>query len=278
MTLKVLLLGTGCPLPNLARSSPSQAVFCGQEPFLVDCGEGATTQLVRAGLDPAMVKHLLITHHDADHIAGYGHFALTSWILGRRALKVVGPRGTKRITDLLFKEVYEKDIEYRSSLGRPVKGILDIDVLEVEGGAKLELSTCQVSVAEVPHHPGMQCLAFRFDADGQSLVISGDTAYSEKLVELARGADILVSEASMVEPEGGKLHQAHTAEFWEKLHAQHVTPREAGLMARKAGVRKLVLSHLLPRADPGTIAREAASEFGGEVVVGEDLMEVCCRP
>ena len=273
-SLKVLLLGTGCPLPNPSRTSPSQVVLCGDEPFLVDCGEGATGQLVRAGLDPATVKHVLITHHHSDHMAGYGHFVVTSWVMGRRYLKVVGPRGTDRITRMLFKEIYRDDVAYRMSMGRPGSGIVDIDVVEAEDGTELHLGDCRVSVAQVPHSVNLPCLAFRFDAAGRSLVISGDTAYTEKLVALAKGSDLLVCEASMVEPEGGRLHQAHTPVFWEKLHTQHLTPREAGRIATQAGVKKLVLSHLLPSADASKIASDAASEFAGDVVVGEDLMEI----
>jgi len=110
--LKLTLLGTGNPRVNLQRSGPSQVVWAGDEPLLVDCGLGTTHQLLRVGIDPSRVRNLFFTHH-SDHNLEYAGFAISSWALGRPDLRVFGPAGTDEITRTLFGQVYAVDIAYR---------------------------------------------------------------------------------------------------------------------------------------------------------------------
>jgi ribonuclease BN (tRNA processing enzyme) len=264
--LKVTLLGTGNPRVNLQRAGPSQVVWVGNEPLLVDCGLGVTHQLLRAGIDPANVRHLFFTHHHSDHNLEYAGFALSSWQLGRPDLQVFGPAGTDELTRTLFEQLYAVDIAYRAAQVHP-RGGMDIVVRDIEEGPVYSTDAFSVSAARVQHFAGLPCYGYRFEAGGRAIVISGDTTYCESVVELARGASILVNNCSLSVP----------PERWQPIHhmvADHQsTPRQAGRMAREAGVRTLVLTHLQPNADTAWTLDDAATEFTGRIVVGEDLME-----
>jgi ribonuclease BN (tRNA processing enzyme) len=268
--LQVTLLGTGNPRPNPQRTGPSQVVRAGDARYLVDCGPNATLQLQRAGLDPAAVRRLLFTHLHTDHTLDYGQFVLGGWAIGRDALRVWGPPGTARLTRLLFEEVYAEDIAYRLSLGRPPAGLLGFPVAEVGEGVVLEEGELRVRAVRVEHAADTR--AYRFEWRGQSLVISGDTTYCPALVELARGADLLVQDCQLASDRA--YRDPTSRRLWEHLRTQHATPEEAGRMAREAGVRTLVLSHLPPAVDVADVAARAAREFAGRVVVGEDLLTV----
>ncbi len=263
-------MGTGCPRPSLYRSGPSQVVHVGDELFLVDCGDGTTSQLLRANIDPGSVKKLLFTHLHTDHTLGYGQFVLGGWNFGRRALSVWGPSGLARLNDALFTDLYKQDIEYRLSLGRPSSGLWDIKVTEIEPGSIVQADSYRITAAEVKH--SIYTVAYRFDFGEHSLVISGDTAYCPELVALARGADVLIQDCSLASSDQYRSGEAKTV--WSSLREHHTSPRDAGRIAREAGVRKLVLTHFLPGVDTAAIARESAEEFAGEIIIGEDLMTV----
>ena len=266
---KVTLLGTGTPVVNLKRSGPSQVVWVGDEPLLVDCGLGTAHQLLRAGIDPARVRHLFFTHHHSDHNLDYAGFAISSWGRGRPDLRVFGPAGTVELTGLLFQQAYAVDIAYRAAQTAPPGG-MDIAVEEIDDGFVYSTSTWSVRAARVKHFVGLPCYGYRFEAGGEVIAISGDTTYCEGVVDLARGASILINNCSLAIP----------PERWLPIHhmvADHqCTPRQAGRMAREAGVQTLVLTHLRPDSDIDWALQDAAVEFAGRIIVGEDLMELAC--
>lgn len=128
--LKVTLLGTGSPRPDLERSGPSQVVSLGDTHILVDCGEGTTAQLMKARIAPESIQYLIMTHLHSDHIFGYGQFLLGGWGLGRRNFTVIGPKGTKHFHETLI-NLFKEDINYRTSLGRPGNGVWDVEIIGV---------------------------------------------------------------------------------------------------------------------------------------------------
>jgi ribonuclease BN (tRNA processing enzyme) len=162
--------------------------------------------------------------------------------------------------------LYAVDIAYRAARVHAASG-MDIAVQEIEAGVVYETDTWSVGALRVKHFVGLPCYGYRFEADGRTIAISGDTTYCEAVVELARGADILINNCSLSLP----------PERWQRIHhlvADHQsTPRQAGRIAREAGVQTLVLTHLQPNADADWTLNDAATEFPGHIVVGEDLME-----
>jgi ribonuclease Z len=175
--------------------------------------------------------------------------------------------------EVLFDDLWKKDIEYRLSLGRPPGGLADIGVTEAGPGAVYADDRLRVSAAEGIHTT--YDLAYRFDHDGKSVVFTGDTYPSDAIVGLARGADAIFHDCNLVpsarewfaRSEGG-------LRVWESLQDHHSTPENAGRVAAAAGVAKLVLIHLQPTADAEEAVRLARTTFPGEVICAEDLMEI----
>uniref|UniRef100_A0A831X1G0 MBL fold metallo-hydrolase n=1 Tax=Thermorudis peleae TaxID=1382356 RepID=A0A831X1G0_9BACT len=275
VSLRLLLLGTGSPRPTLERANTGQVVFAGERTILVDCGAGVMRRLLESGLDPARVTRLFLTHLHSDHTLDYAEFILGSWAMGREELAVYGPPGTARLHRLLLLEPYADDIAYRVSLGRSPAGVLDIAVHEcpLEPGVIYDDGGLRVSAVPVIH--SAPTLALRFDYAGRSLVISGDTAYCPELVELARGAAVLVHDACLA-PALALQPNPLWGNLAERLRHHHATPAEAARVAREAGVRTLVLTHFLRGVYEGPALEGARREFDGEVILGRDLMEIAC--
>src|SRR5262249_54044793 len=146
----------------------------------------------------------------------------------------------------------------------------DQQVRTVQPGVVLERPGYRVSAAPADHG-AMEAYAFRVDYDGGSVVLSGDTTYAESVVDLARGADVLVHESHMVDY---RPTDPAYAPVWDRIAAIHSTPEQAGRVAREAGVRRLVVTHLKPDADAAQTQRRCSTEFEGEVTVAEDLMQI----
>ncbi|MCG7335226.1 MBL fold metallo-hydrolase [Sporosarcina sp. ACRSM] len=272
--LKIVMLGTGCPRPEISRSGPAQVVFVDELPILVDCGEGTTDQLMKAGIAPEEVNHLWFTHLHSDHTFGYAQFLLGGWELGRRELTVVGPKGTKKFHDNLL-AMYDEDISYRLSAGRPQEGLLNVKIIEIEKPGLVESSLpVRVTAEEMVH--SILTYAFRFEVDSKAIVISGDTAPTDSLVKLAQGADILVHDCCLVA--NSTYYPNHQdpekRDLWNRISQTHCTPSQAGDTARLAGVKTLVLTHLFPKIDVNAVQKEAEETFTGTVIVPDDLQAI----
>jgi ribonuclease Z len=282
--MEVILLGTsggGLLVPD--RHLMSQVVIVDGEPLLFDCGEGATRQLVKADISPQQVKHLFFTHYHLDHITDYAYFVFTTWLEGRdQNLQVYGPPEIKRITDLLFGEngAYRQDQTARYEIKgsqdtmreRTGRGLskIEVDVTEFErGGLVGATEQWRVTAAPTQHvQPYMDTYAYRIDARGGSVVIAGDTAPTQSVIDLARDADILVHECSAPKDVIDRYG-------YEQLHTW---PEAAAKLASEANVRKLVLVHFFRQTDhPDTLAAMAAvirDNFAGAVHMGHDLMRI----
>lgn len=198
--LRVTLLGSGSPSPSLHRCHPAALVEWGDKScVLVDAGDGVVAQLQRAGADFAAIEHVALTHMHWDHILGYPAFVWGSWIGGRRRLHTFGPTGTVEMHERLLESYYRDQALWAIDVGFHPDGWHATTVEDVAAGWSAEIDGCVVSAGDVVHPP-MSAVAFRFDYEGKSIVISGDTAACPELVEFSRGADVLVVDACAVTP------------------------------------------------------------------------------
>ena len=127
--------------------------------------------------------------------------------------------------------------------------------------------------------PPTHAYAYRFDARDRSIVVSGDTTYAEALVELARGADVLVHEVIYPPAIESLLARVpHATRLRQHLQGTHTAPEDVGRVAAAAGVKTLVLTHFVPGDDPSITdeqwAEGARRHFRGRIVVGRDLLEI----
>jgi ribonuclease Z len=283
--MKAMLLGTGAGRADPQRYSPSNIVWVGDEPILVDCGSGSLLRMRQAGIYPADVRRVFLTHLHYDHYADYGYLAIEPLIgeaaYDRGRLQVYGPPGTTRLVRD-FERTYDVEIDSYAYLEgyERTRELVRAEVVETYEGWSTELDGWRITTRQVDHGlVKIPSFAYRFDGpSGESLVFSGDTVPCEGIVELARGADVLVYESTLPEHEV-ELRKQHGFAWWI-----HSTPRHAGQVARQADVGKLVLNHFAAwnafvPGKPVYAWNELAppvirEEWDGDVVVGSDLLEL----
>lgn len=280
-TTRLILLGTGGgPRPRTNRVASAQVILVNNSAYVIDCGDGVARQLAAARVPLTHLRHILITHHHSDHNADYGNLILAAWTVGLETrLDTWGPPPLEKITRLFFEmSAYDIDIRIADEGKPPLVPLVHSHELTA-GGTVLTDESVKVTSAVVRHPLVEPALAYRFDTADRSIVISGDTAPSDNLIQLARGADVLIHEA-MYLPAIDRLvaRVPNATRLKQHLLASHTSAEDAGRVAQAAGVKLLVLSHLIPADDP-TITAEmwitaARTQFRGPVIVGEDLLEI----
>ena len=278
---RLILLGTkGGPRPTpRARGNPAQVIVVGDVPYVVDCGSGVADKLVLADVRLDALRHVFITHHHSDHNADYGNLLLLAWSAGLRTrVDTWGPPPIERMTRLYW-ELNEFDVETRIvDEGRPDPRKLGSVHEFAAPGVVMEDENVKVTAARVHHPPIEQAYAYRFDTAERSIVISGDTAPTPALVELARGADVLVHETLYV-PALERLlaRNPNAAKLRDHIVSSHTVTEDVGRAAAAAGVKSLVLSHLVPGDDPGVTdemwMEGVRKHYSGPLTVARDLME-----
>lgn len=278
---RLILLGTGGgPRPRRSVAASSQVIVVNGVAYVVDCGDGVARQLASTNVPLTALRHIFITHHHSDHDADYGNLMLLAWAAGKHTrVDSWGPPPLARITKL-FLEMSATDIATRvADEGHPsLVPLVHAHELRAAGSV-MQDENVKVTSVVVPHPLVKQAHAFRFDSADRSIVISGDTAPSDRLIRLAEGADVLVHEAlympaidRLVARTPGATH------LREHLVASHTSAEDAGRIAQAAGVKQLVLSHLVPPDDAAVTDQmwidASRVHFRGPVVVGKDLMEI----
>ena len=273
---RLVLLGTkGGPTPSRFRAPASNLLVVDGAPLVIDCPDGVAERLVRAGVRLETLTDIFITHHHSDHVAGLGALLSLAWGSGLRTpVTVYGPEPMARVLQAQL-AAQAIDVELRMhEEGRPPLAPL-VTAREVRTGAILETPKVRVRCASVDHYT-VPARAYRFDTPDRSFVFSGDTRPSDALIALARGADILVHEVMLVEALAG-ISDGNAPNLMDHLLRSHSTSEEVGRVAAAAGVRTLVLSHLVPALPTITDAmwsEGARRHFRGEIVVGRDMLEL----
>ena len=271
--MNLILLGVGAPPPTPEKSGPCNGVVKGGKLYLVDAARHAATQIVKAGFRVAGVDHLFFTHFHSDHYTGFGEFFLSRWIMGAATpLKVYGPSPVREIVRRML-HYYEYDINLRVDEGKPGEGA-EVEAAALAPGDSIEVDGIKVRVEKGTRHGNVDdILSYSFAAEGRKIVIASDGSPTEKLAPLARGADVLVMHPcipELIDERFGGFRG--TAKL---VAAHHATAEEVGRTAARAGVGKLVFSHVVPPLAPNERVREAiAPYFDGPVIAGEDLMRI----
>ena len=271
--MELTLLGTGCPVVHPERLGPAQLVRHGETALLIDCGSGVTQRLVQAGCPGREIDALLLTHLHSDHLVDLFQLVVSSWHQGRdRPLQVFGPPGTQRFAEGLM-ALWAPELEQRiAHERRPSTAALEIRVEEIGDGWQARFGGLAVAAFEVDHKPVRHAFGFAFEAAGRRLVFSGDTRPCDSLAAAAEGADLLLNEV-FVHREMPVIHGVRTAETLANVAAYHTASGEVGKLAAEAGVGCLMLTHVVPpHCDRRALLDEVAADYGGPLVLGEDLM------
>jgi ribonuclease Z len=276
---RVTLLGTGMPVPAVDRSGPATLVEAGDQKLLFDAGRGTVTRLFQLGVPLRTVAPLFLTHFHSDHTVGIPDLWLSGWLAGpwaRRSapFRLVGPPGTKELMENL-QQAYAADIRIRvADEGLPPEGAaVAVEEFRREGIVYAQ-DGVQVTAFEVDHGELIKpAFGYRVDYRGLSVVLSGDTRFSENVVRHGTRADLLIHEVGAVRPE---LLEDPTV---RRVMAHHSTPQDAGRVFSRARPRLAVYTHLVLLSRPGVPAPTEAElmaqtreTYDGPLEVGVDLM------
>jgi ribonuclease Z len=260
--IRVTLLGTGGPPALAHRVGPSILVQAGEERLLVDVGRDVLLRLAQAQVPYRQITSVLFTHLHSDHVAGLPDL----WLTGRfdpgreTALEVWGPAGTESMARHLA-EAFAFDLAVRRRQ-TPEQGVLNGH--DVHEGLVFDRHGVRVSAFTVDHGSAKPAVGYRIQYRDRSVVLSGDTAYSEHLIEWAKGADLVIHEVAAMSP--GDPDTARMA-------ALHTSPEDAGKVFARIRPKMAVYSHVLQFGvtDADTIARTRTT-YQGPLMMGEDLM------
>src|SRR3954469_8243730 len=189
---KVTLLGTGSPEPRMDRFGPGILVEAGEKKLLFDCGRGAAQRIEQLKIPFTQIDSLFLTHLHSDHVVGIPDLWLTGWARGRKVpMQVWGPAGTKAMMSHLA-EAFEFDIQIRGEDDKVPVQAMAVLAKDIEQGVVYENAGIKVTAFTVDHGRVKPALGYRVDFGGHSVVLSGDTRFSENLIHYSQGVDLLI--------------------------------------------------------------------------------------
>ena len=268
--IKVTLLGTGTPPPIMERFGPSILVQAGSETLLFDAGRGCLQRLRQINVSYDKLNALFLTHLHSDHIVGLPDLWLTGWLLSERKnpLNVYGPTGTNAMITYLQK-AFSYDINIRIDEDKRLKNEgTKLLVKEIEQGIIYEKNGVKVISFKVDHGAVKPAFGYRIEYNGHSVVLSGDTRYSENLIKYARGTDLLIHEvviaSDTITQSDPKYH----------IVALHTTPEQAAKVFNEVKPKLAAYSHIAKpygNSDDEIMKRTKAI-YSGALIMGKDLM------
>ncbi len=280
--MHAILLGTGCPLINPERATGSTLIVVNGKTFMVDTGWNSLVRLTQAGYQhPGVV---LYTHFHSDHYDGLGQVFINRGIAGAdQPLSVISPKGGKAVIDAVIASL-AADVGYRKAHhgDKWSDEAVAADVKEFDEGTVYDADDLKIIMFPVDHHPIEPAVGYRFEYGGKSIVISGDTVKCDRLIAESKGCDILIHEAmddrmlKAILPGLTKTDPRRGAMLTELID-YHTPTLQVAEIARDAGVKKLVLTHLVPSIAPIDAAeknfiRGMAEIYPGPIAIGRDLM------
>ncbi|HAU67168.1 MAG TPA: MBL fold metallo-hydrolase [Gammaproteobacteria bacterium] len=275
--IKVTFLGTGTPVPNSRQFGQSILIEAGEEKILIDCGRGCAHRLWN--IDHNLLRstdHLFVTHLHSDHIVGIPDLYMNGWNLGRtKNLKVYGPEGVDVLMHHLRK-AFEQDVVFRADIQnhKVTRESLEYISKQVSDGDKIQLGEVTVTVIKVDHHIISPAFGYRIDYKGYTVVISGDTTYSENLISKSQGVDLFIHE--VMSPTQERFVRKHfEPAVADEIIALHTLAQDAGKVFQKTKPRMAAYTHLDNNPKfKDELLNDTAKVWDGPLVVAEDLMTI----
>jgi ribonuclease BN (tRNA processing enzyme) len=294
MGTHLITLGTqGGPPPRAYRAQSSNLLIVNGAMYIVDAGDGVARRLAKAGIEVRDIETIFITHHHDDHTAGLGTLMSVAWDQNRtKPINVYGPSRTVELVKAAV-QYFTISAEIRIADGGRTVPIAQVFVgHDVGTGVVYQDANIKVTAVENSHfdfHKGpaagkYKSYAYRFETPDRVIVFTGDTGASDAVTELAKGADLLVTETSSFQDRMNMMiktgqWQVMTPDERAGMQRQatqgHMTTEIIGKMATRANVKTVVLTHLTynPNGDYTSRAEEVRKYFSGQILIAKDLME-----
>ena len=272
--LTATIIGSGSPIFNENRASASVLVSAGNTHILVDMGNGTQANLNKLGVDARDITGLFFTHHHLDHNEEFVPMFIRS-LLGQDDFTIVGPPNTTKFAEVTL-NLYEEDISYR--LGKSQRTLADrqqaFNVVDIKGGESFKIDDIDVTTIKVPHT--IHTIAYRFDYNGQSIVITGDLTYSDTLPRFAKNADyMIIDSGGMIMKDGRRKNQGGKKPGNKSKQHAHLNLDDSSSLAKQANVKNLVYTHFNSTVvDTVASLKEIRKNYSGNVIFGEDLMQI----
>jgi len=292
---KLITLGTrGGPLPTAGRTQSSNLLVVNGTLYLIDAGDDVTRRIVQAGYDFRKAGKIFITHPHSDHTAGLATLLVSQWEYQRPdPTDIYGGGVEALVTGAIAYLTPNAEIRWAEGKKRPMAD--SFHGHDVGPGVVYQDANVKVTAVENTHfnfQPGTppygkyHSYSYRFETPDRVVFFTGDTGPSDAVIDLAKGADLYVTETTWPE-EVAELMKRNGAwqsktpseqEGWLRhMHEEHVTPADIGQMATKAGVKAVVMTHLGPSPDPKDEYQryvvEAKKFYSGPIMVAKDLMK-----
>ncbi|MEO9944834.1 DUF1566 domain-containing protein [Paraglaciecola sp.] len=279
--LTATIIGSGSPIYNENRASASVLVSAGDTHILVDMGNGAQANLDKLGIEVRDLSNLLFTHHHLDHNEEFVPIFIRS-LLGRNNFTIIGPPNTVKLTEANL-ALYKEDISYRLSKSQRTLAERQkaFDVRDIQGGESFNIGDISVNTIQVPHT--IHTIAYRFDYNDQSIVITGDLTYSETLPAFAKDVDFMIIDSGGMIMTGGRGINRNTkkssggsergkSKNKSSRTRAHLDLADSSSMAKQAKVKNLVYTHFNADAvDTDASLKKIRKNYSGTVIFAEDL-------
>jgi ribonuclease Z len=288
--LYVITTGTGAPLPDQGRAGPQTVVVAGDQILVFDAGPGSTLNIELIPVDVGSVDALFLTHYHSDHIGDIGELLLKRWATGGidKPLPIYGPPGVEEVV-AGFEAAYLLDKGYRiahhgeevmppTGFGGEIY-MFDLGADLMSSEVVYQQGDVEVIAFNVDHAPIFPAVGYRVNYKDRSVVITGDTVYTESLIQHSMGADLLVSEAlhhefSQMLSDATDDMENNASTVAEDIQDYHITPEQVGIVARDAGVLQVLITHILPPVPSQILVnlflRDTRAVFDGKVTMAND--------
>jgi ribonuclease Z len=281
--LKITLCGTSSPIPAPGRAQACVAVETPEHLYIIDAGSGSAATANLSNVPMEKLRGILITHFHSDHISDIGDFNLNSWVAGRpEPLQIIGPTGVERIVDG-FNMAYELDRGYRvahhgAELLNPELGTLQSKT--IAEGVIVDQDGLRITAFEVSHPPIEPAFGYRLDYGDRSVVISGDSLVTDKIVEISNGADVVLHDAMSLQLLRGAAGMARTtgntrlATVLQDIQDYHATTEDLNRLSSEAEIGQLALYHLVPAPRNAMALRAFSNDIPEGALLTEDGMVI----
>jgi ribonuclease BN (tRNA processing enzyme) len=290
----LITLGTaGGPLPQAKRAQSSNLLIVNGTLYLIDAGGEVTERIVQSGNNFRQVSKIFITHLHSDHDDGLATLLNSQWEQQAPPVDIYGSGVDALVKGALAYLQPNADIRWSEGKKRPMAETFRAH--DIMPGVVYQDANVKVTAVENTHfhfQPGdpaygkYRSYSYRFETPDKVVFFTGDTGPSDAVVELAKGADLYVTETTKPEDvvelykRNGTWQEKTPGEqegFLRHMHEEHVTPEDIGKMATKAGVKAVILSHYGPSLSPDDdfqrLVDETKKFYSGPVTLAKDLMK-----